>query len=287
MTNKKILSILINDFRFNVFSIDRLESQNNEVFLVNKKYIAKTTARTEKHYKFLTKQLKNYRVKTPKILKIKKINSESNLIIYKLLEGHSLNDVKNINPKTWIEIGTRLKDLHSLKMGAINQKDLPHFSKKNWNLFFDNFIKYKNRHKKLVPSIISKNNLSKAYGYLFELKKLNNKDLAILHGDYVLKNILFSKQQKITGIIDFENAQLGNPLIELGFIYLWDGLMTNWHNIYKGYFSKKGLNKNKLTTIKKYSVICALILLSKTDLNKDQYKWVQKRFKNIIKELPL
>lgn len=287
MTNKKIVSILNRNGYFNIFSISQLESQNNKVFFINKKYIAKTTTRNEEHFNFLTNKLKKSGIKVPKVLKIIKINSKLNLIIYKFLEGNSFYDIKKIKPKTWKEIGVYLKKIHSLKEVATNKKNLPHFSRKNWDLFFDNFLKYRNKHKKLVPNTISKNNLIKVYHYLSELRQLKSRKLALLHGDYVLKNVLLNKEKKINGIIDFDNSQIGDPLIELGFIYLWNGLMTDWNNIANGYFLKSDLTKNKLINIKKYSVICALILLSKKDLDRNQYKWIKKRFKNLISELSL
>lgn len=270
-----------------VLSIVKLESQNNQVFFINKKYIAKTTFRNKEHFDFLKEKFKNSKIKIPKILIIKKITPRLNLIIYKFLKGKSFSDITKIEPKTWIMIGIYLKEIHALRRISTNNKNLPNFSKKNWSLFFNNFKKYKNNHKKLVPETISKDNLKKAYDYLSDLEKLKTNKLALLHGDYVLKNILLNKQKKISGIIDFENSQIGDPLIELGFIYLWDGLMTDWNNISRGYFSKNYLNKNTLINIKKYSIICGLILLSKNDLNKNQYRWIKNRFKKIIDEISL
>lgn len=287
MTQKKITSIINEIKDIHIFSIKKLESQNNQVFLINKKYIAKTTTKNKDYFDFLSIKLKNLKIKTPKILIIKNINSKLNLIIYELLNGKTFKNIKKIKPKTWQEIGACLKKIHSIRSINANKKDLTYLSKKNKNLFFNTFKKYRDIHKKLVPQIISKNDLKQTYIYLSDLQKLKKQQSTLLHGDYVLKNILLNKEKKVSGIIDFENSQFGDPLLELGFIYLWDGLMTNWNNVAKGYFSKDNLNKNKLINIKKYSIICAIILLSKNDLNKNQYKWIKKRFKKIIKELSL
>jgi len=252
--NAQILNFFKSETDLKIIDAEKLVSQNNVVTLINKKYIVKLTQQSEKYYKYLERILDTSMdmVDFPRIISCKNFGKNF-LILYKIIEGRSYPDVKRLYSSFWFQAGCALKTIHSLPGDSIKvpNSKLSHFSVNNQCSIIKEFLTSKKIHKILTTRILTNAEFSRVNFAISALKDIHPIKMSLLHGDYVHKNLIFD-EGRLVGIIDWENAQFGDPLLELGYIYLWDGFMTNWNKILSGYSS-------------------------------DLKKWMIKRFKDLIR----
>ncbi len=287
LNNKNAKTIFEKGLGISITKFKKLRSQNNKVYLINEQFIIKNTHKPVLHYNFLNNVLKNKSYLIPNIVYSYPLNKDENCIIYKLVSGECYQKITTAPQILWRNMGSLLYSIHSTNIPKVEKEVVvPWFSiSRNWKAFIENFYNYKDAHLKLVPSVLTQEELDKIYAHIKDLANQHRKvKLVLLHGDYMLKNVVFKKNYSVKGIIDWESSQLGDSYLELGYNYLFSGLMTNWKEIQNGYeeASCKPFSEKELLVIKKYAVFSATILLSTSILKKSQERWVRNRLKNIL-----
>lgn len=192
-------------------------------------------------------------------------------MIMSYLEGKNLESYKEENEnKMYFLLGKIFKKIHALEVSNFGQIDYELFLKKNilsgkskkWTDFF-----YRNLDKHL--------DLAKKIGVISKEEKLlieslfykNNKLFLItkpslIHNDPSSRNI-FTDGKTIIGIIDWEDAIIGDPLWELAFIetFLYrDEDLIKFKNFCQGY----GVKLKDLKSSSKYNLYYLRVVIIKT-----------------------
>lgn len=209
-----------------------IEGEANEVYDItlsnNSRVIARISPKSEG--RFLQEQIaiekcRNADVPVPKIFYVGILPDTDNkqIILEEKLEGDSLSSIKKSLSedelkRIAVKSGEILAKIHSISIEKYGWLD------KNGNGTYENqtdYILLKTEKKKdLYLSIAKKITLNPKtiLGSLYILRKYldlyKNAKSVLLHNDYGPKHI-FVKDNIITGIIDFENAGGGDPLMDI------------------------------------------------------------------------
>jgi aminoglycoside phosphotransferase (APT) family kinase protein len=202
-----------------------------------KKYILKIFFSTEQNYKKEIKLLKMLRedgIKSvPKIYRVSKdrIIDNREYAIYEYMEGKTIGQAvsEGYEPQEEFvrDVAKNLAKIHSYKFSEIGfldqdlklQKELPQLV-----LWYEMFMGI-NAKRRLGKDIVNKIHqiVKDNEKVLFEL----DKDVRLVHGDFQGTNILV-KDNKLSGILDWEFAMAGHPLADIGQFFR-----------YEEYFNKK------------------------------------------------
>ena len=166
------------------------EGVSSEVFDVDDKYILKINKKHQfKNEVKALKMLKNIDIPSPLL-----IYHKGSVLVYTKLSGSNLKEIK-FDPLIYIEFGKILKKIHSLKA-------------ENSYLFdYD---------KNMLDKALDLNIPNSVKTFLTEYK-LQRKN-SLVHGDPARGNVL-TDGKKITGIVDWEWSQGGNPGRDIALFY--------------------------------------------------------------------
>jgi len=148
-------------------------------------------------------------------------NDELRGVKYRFLEGISLSElsVSNLqeNPFNAQGLGDFLTKLHSIAISKLNHS----------NLGTTHSLEYwESLHKKVEIKIFPFLTLKQQkeinelfYRFLDEFSELTNKK-TIIHGDLTASNIIYNQEKEcINGVIDFTDAQIGDPAFDFAGLY--------------------------------------------------------------------
>lgn len=181
------------------------------------------------------------------------------------LEDHRYSAQKNV----YTDLGTIFKEIQTIPVqgvGLVNIKTLLKENKfsgtsSSWKEFF-----YKNIHdhieKTYALKVItkkSKETIEKIFSE--KLEDLENRPLVLIHNDLATRNIIFNKT-KITAILDWEDAIIGDPFWEIAFVNTF--LFEEKQQLYFRAFCKSlGINEAKLKSSYLYWMYFLRIMLAK------------------------
>lgn len=202
---------------------------DNDILIVNKKIVFRFPKSSDILSKILDERkiLELLKLKNP-ILRIPDYEfvysgSELKGVKYSFLEGSSLseipiNNLKN-NPLNAKAIGDFLTKLHSIDVSKLNETNLgTTHTLKYWEGLYS---KVKSD---IFPflNIHQQNDVNAVFSdFIDGFTKLTfNK--TIIHGDLTASNIIYNKKKgNVSGIIDFTDAQIGDPAFDFAGLY-WD-----------------------------------------------------------------
>lgn len=140
---------------------------------------------------------------------------------YPVIEGNSLSEYPANIITCHFEnarlLGDFLTKLHSIEVAQVNRTKLTSLhSHSYWESF------YKKVERQVFPFF--KNKQQEQIAHLFERFLESYEDIpakkVIIHGDLTTSNIIYNKQKgRISGIIDFTDAQIGDPAFDFAGIY--------------------------------------------------------------------
>lgn len=148
-------------------------------------------------------------------------NRELRGVKYSFLEGISLSElpVNNLrdNPFNAQGIGDFLSKLHRIDITDLNHSNIGTIhSLKYWESLHKKVVI------KLFPFLISKQQkeINEVFNrFLNEFSSFTN-EKTIIHGDLTASNIIYSQEKEsINGIIDFTDAQIGDPAFDFAGLY--------------------------------------------------------------------
>lgn len=245
-----------------------VKSTFHALFLIktkNKKYVLKMNALHKKYTDF-SFFLENFIQKKLKLLHVPSIATFADIskkripydfLLMEFVKGVSLADYKegkNIK-EIYRGMGKLFKKIHTIKVegaGILDNRFLIKNKKikgmyENWNQFF---LVNLNQHiaKSLTIGVVEKEDIFFIKDVFKKFSsKLSNKNLSLLHNDPGTRNI-FTDGKSITGILDWEDAIVGDPLWEIAFIHTFLFRKEDeekFNNFCKGYgISSKNLFTN-------------------------------------------
>ena len=198
---------------------------------LQKKYILKIFFSTEQDYKkeikLLTKLKENEIIPIPKIYKISndEIIQNKEYAIYEYIEGKTIGQAISegyVLEENFVrEVAKSLAQIHSYKF------DKTGFLDENLNIreelpplisWYENFMGDRAK-KRLGKNIIEKINsiVNENEKILIEL----DEDIRLVHGDFQGTNILI-KDNRLSGILDWEFAMAGHPLADIGQFFRYE-----------------------------------------------------------------
>ena len=196
-----------------------------------KKYILKIFFSTEQDYKKEIKLLKKLRedgiIPVPRIYKVSndRVIENREYAIYEYMEGktigQAISEGYELEEEFVRDVAKHLSKIHSYKFSRIG------FLDHNLNLkgelpplvlWYENFMGI-NAQKRLGKDIIYKINqiVKENEKVLFEL----DQDVRLVHGDFQGTNILI-KDNKLSGILDWEFTMAGHPLADIGQFFRYE-----------------------------------------------------------------
>ncbi|OOM72491.1 homoserine kinase [Clostridium puniceum] len=196
-----------------------------------KKYILKIFFSTEQNYKKEIKLLKRLRedgtIPVPKIYKIcnDRVIENREYAIYEYMEGITIGQAISkgyeLKEEFVREVAKYLAKIHSYKFSKAGfldedlnlKEELPPLA-----LWYQKFMGI-NAQKRFGKDIVDKVNriVKDNEKILFDL----DKDIRLVHGDFQGTNILI-KDNKLSGILDWEFAMAGHPLADIGQFFRYE-----------------------------------------------------------------
>ena len=141
-----------------------------------------------------------------------------------------------------------LKNLHNLELGELSsQKEslIPAFDRADIPKMIDFF---KERLSKIDPSyeLISYKKIIEVLCEKAETYKPDHSNFSYIHGDLYHRHLLFSETNQLTGVIDWGDSCVSDPVVDLGILYQFfpEKLHPDFFNIY-GEVSRKALDYAK------------------------------------------
>ncbi|TYS14153.1 aminoglycoside phosphotransferase family protein [Rossellomorea vietnamensis] len=164
-------------------------------------------------------QLENPLVKLPKYESVY-LDGEFKGVRYDYLEGDSLSDFEVINlikPQNAEIIGDFLTKLHSINLSEFKgAKILPIHTKEYWEDLYNSVEAL------VFPCIkqSQKIEINNLFNDFFSNSNFSTTKKVLIHGDLTIANILFQKDKGlVSGIIDFTDAQAGDPAFDFAGLY--------------------------------------------------------------------
>ena len=208
--------------------------------------------------KFVMEKLEKYGISVPKVLNYGIFVDGREYIKIKHIKG------KKVSPKDssvnlfgiYRNIGNQLRKipLEFKRFGWINPATFDgEFA--TWNKYLYNFVqKYGLR--LCIRGILKKSQIAIVLKYIKKLPD-NFKTAGFVHKDLKPQNLIFNPRNKRVYILDWENAILGDPLLDVAI------LKTNFKNqkIYHGFikgFLNRSLDNTERKNIDLYSVIAII-----------------------------
>ncbi len=263
-----------------------LNSQNNLVCLLDERLIAKTTRREASHYRQLEAILSAAKASFgfPRLIAHEAIGGGAFLAMYEAVGGEPVKVFGDAGQAVWLEAGRVLREIHAIECPQVSSGSPARFSPSAAAATVSELVDSKEAYCALVPQVLSKQEFGRMCAALANLAGTSRVRASLLHGDYVLKNLLF-KNGKLSGVLDWEGAQAGDPLLELGYVYLWGGLMTDWEGLRRGYDPGSSFVSASMPEVSAYAAYCGAMLFVDGFMDQDQGKWVKARLSEIISEI--
>jgi aminoglycoside phosphotransferase (APT) family kinase protein len=150
-----------------------------------------------------------------------------------------------------------LKNLHSIPLKSLKKANLPFDTLKRLNISFrkPQLLKYVNQ--AIQQDLIKSED--KINHYLENINEIqSNTSFVLVHGDLHFKNIIVNDSNQIEGIIDWGDAHIGNPELDLSIVYslIPSEVRNNFYEIY-GEISVKSKQLAKFKAI--YTTILLLL----------------------------
>src|SRR3989339_719714 len=255
MKNKILLNKIKEEFpKLKIIKYKIIEKGwDNSVLLINNKYIFRFPRNKENlsHFKSELSILKELnkisKIKLPDYIFISKERSFGG---YKLIEGFDFTKrvFNKLNNKEYIakQLAHFLSILHNFPIKKARKSG---FSETiNYNI--EGRRKEFEERKRIYFSTLSKEEVKCVVKYHEIFFSLNSKFKKVIrHGDLVEDHILVNvKNNKINGIIDFGDTNIGDPAADFAYFYTFDKEFVN--KIYKNYKGPK--DKNFLLRAKYY-----------------------------------
>lgn len=208
--------------------------------------------------RFVMKKLEKYGMAVPKVLNYGTFVDNREYIKIKLVkgEGGSSKDLSIDLFDVYRNVGNQLKKmpLEFKRFGWINPETFNgEFA--TWNKYLYDFVqKYGLRLYK--RGVLEKFQIAIVLKYIKKLPN-NFKMAGFVHRDLKPQNLIFNPRDKKVYMLDWENAILGDPLLDLAI------LKTNFKNqkIYRGFikgFLNRPLNDAERKSVDLYSVIAMI-----------------------------
>lgn len=247
-----------------VEDIKKIQSkQGYKIFLINNKYILSEKKNMGEGSRVkMYKALNKFGIPTPTEIAFWQTPAKT-YSVEKFLSGVSIKKLPHkIKVSAYLQLGALSGKINKIYMTGYGPITLG-FSGKlpSWAKFVDRFKNYEKFHKLMVPNIISNKNY-KTILKLVPTVKERNFQPCLLHGDIKEKNILCSKKGEITGILDWESAISGDPLLEYANHTLWEKELPYQKYLIQGYLQEYN-NKYNEKHLDAYRIFTAFITLNK------------------------
>lgn len=220
-------------------SIRPITSDNNKVLSAEtadgKKLIIRTSSQKGRNKfaseKMILDLLVKFGIPVPHVIAIdstRKIIPDRVISVVEKLDGQTLTidytkDVA-VDSALLYQLGSTLKKIHNVEVGKgfgfLDEQGIGSYA--TWEDFVLSPFRPEKLKSLIDKGLVSNEDLQKII-YFFESKGnlLTSCPRKLLHGDFVLNNIL-QRDNKLTGIIDFENAKAGDPLWDISHFALYN-----------------------------------------------------------------
>ncbi|EWG08348.1 MULTISPECIES: phosphotransferase [Cytobacillus] len=229
----KIIKKYLSDLQINSIYFNN-QGWDNEIVIINDDIVFRFPKKNDIKEKLIKEsallntlskevKIKKSSIKVPKYQIIYDENRSLQFVYYSYLEGFPISEINDKEiiktEKSAQDIGEFLTVLHTLDVSNMRKVGLKrNHEKKYWLNFFKSvqMYLYKYISEKEQEDI---NNLF--YSFLNN-SKYSLYEEKVIHGDLTDSNILYCKKEnRITGIIDFTDSQIGDPAFDFAGFY-WD-----------------------------------------------------------------
>lgn len=208
-------------------------------------------------------------VPCPKVLLVENLEHEGEKLTFcveERIKGEPLLDIrdslsKDAMKKYIFEAGVILSNIHSVRVDGFGNfdKNTPY---NKWSEYILEPLRKIDRIKEVAKDVGIEEKLitNVASALKDNVEIFDNTTPQLLHGDFSIKHLLV-KNNKIVGIVDFENAKGGDPVFDLAwFDYFYgEDIPREW--IRKGYSNKKIFDKDFDKKMFLYQLYLGLIFL--------------------------
>jgi aminoglycoside 2''-phosphotransferase len=163
--------------------------------------------------------LKNPWVQIPRYESVY-LDEEFRGVKYDYIDGESLSDYEVINyikPQNAEILGDFLTKLHSIDLSTLKgTKIVPIHTMEYWEDLFNSVEAF------VFPYLkqSQKNKINNLFKSFFKNSIFTTSKKRLIHGDLTIANILFQKDKGlVNGIIDFTDAQVGDPAFDFAGLY--------------------------------------------------------------------
>lgn len=222
-----------------------MEGQNNDVLIVNDSHVFRfprhqeATDRLETECAILNwihPYITSAEVPAPLFSDLSPLVGEA-FLGYRIIEGESgaAEEFKdNSNTSLAFQLGTFLRELHSAPVGEACGLDLPSADERErWAGMYGDVRRLLFQHMREDAK-----NAIKAHFELFLGDNSNFEYRPVLrHGDFGPGNLILDKETwRINGVIDFGNASVGDPAVDVAWIHFQSGVAPDFlASVYKAY----------------------------------------------------
>ena len=298
VVNELFQGVLDKKYIINVIAINEGCRTTNYIIETNevqKKYILKIFFTTEKKHKkeikLLTKLKENKNIPVPKIYKVSsnEIIQNREYAIYEYMEGTSIGqaiDEGYVLSEIFIrDVARCLAEMHKYrfnKSGFLDEnlkleEELPSLA-----LWYEQFMGDSSK-KRLGKTTIDKINqiVNENKKILIEL----DQDIRLVHGDFQGTNILI-KDDKLSGILDWEFVMAGHPLADIGQFFRYEeyfneNLIKVFENEYNKHSSYKLIDEwYKVSKLR--DLVNMIQLLNAKENMPNKYKTLKKIISNTL-----